>query len=596
MSYAVEKQLAEVAKTIKKILSVAELPAIEIANSKFDADFALPCFTLARDLHKKPQEIAEQIVVGLNHPVIAKAEAKAGFVNLWLSDSALGSALGEIVTKPTYGAQKLLDKQKILIEVYSTNPFKDLHIGHAYNSIVGDTLANIFKLGGADLHRVSYGGDVGLHVGKSMWAILRYLEGDISKLDVVKSGDRPAFLSRMYVEGAGQYEEDSIIRQQIDVLARQSFVQDDAFFKQVYEICRQWSFDYIHKMIKKMGSQLAEREYWENEADKLGRQIVETHIGDVFERSEGAIVFKGETYGLHTRVFITSHDTTLYEARDLGLMQLKEQEYNPDKSYYLTAEEQRDYFKVVLKAAQLSLPELKDKSVNISTGTVKLSTGKMSSRTGKVVNIEGLFKELSEALKARGAEEDNLQAGIVGALRYAMLKVRIGGDIIFDINESISLEGNSGPYLQYAHARGRSILAKLADSSSTEKSSSSSSHPRLDWESSKKKSSLLTGSPIGVGDDETGEKTFVDFTADEHKLAIKVLEYPTITAKAISELAPHHICNYLYELTQQFNRFYEHNRIIGDPRQNQRAELVNSYCQVLENGLGVLGIPAPERL
>jgi arginyl-tRNA synthetase len=562
MDYIIDQQLAEVTEVIKKLLSLSDLPAIEVANPKFDADFALPCFSLAKQLHKKPQEIAEQIATELEHPAIAKAEAQAGFVNLWLSDQTLGQAVQQIMSKgKTFGSQVLLDKQKIVIEVNNPNPFKDMHIGHAYNSIVADTLANVIELSGNEVHRVSYHGDVGVHIGKSMWAILRYIQRDPSKLQEIPADKRAEFLSARYVEGAGFYDDNPEARAEIEEYSKQSFMVDeldDEVFKQVYATCKKWSFDYFHAALKRLNCTLSEREIMEHEADKLGRATVESHIGDIFEHSEGAIIFRGEPYGLHTRVFISSQDTTLYEARDLGLIQLKYAEYKPDKSYIVTAEEQRDYFNVVLKAAELALPDLSGKTINLAHGTVKLSTGKMSSRTGKVINIEWLFEELSGSLKARGAEKEGLQAGLVGALRYAMLKVRIGGDIIFDIEEAISLEGNSGPYLQYAHARGRSILAKLGDSAS-----------KVEQQ---------------------------DLTVDEHKLVIKVLEYPTITAKAINELAPHHICTYLYELTQQFNRFYEHNRIIGDERQNVRAGLVRAYCQVLENGLNLLNIPAPDKL
>lgn len=567
--YIVDQQLADVAEAIKKLLSLKDLPAIEAANPKFAADFALPCFSLAKQLSKSPQDIARQITAELKHPAIAKLDAQAGFVNLWLSDQILGQALQQVISqKKTFGTQFLPDKQKILIEVNNPNPFKDLHIGHAYNSIVADTLANIIELGGAEVHRVSYHGDVGVHVGMSMWAILRYIKRDPAKLQEIPDNERAKFLSERYVEGAGFYNDNPGVRAEIEEYAKQSFMideLDDEVFKQVYTTCKSWSFDYIHAALKRLNCAPSEYEIMEHEADKLGRKTVESHIGDIFERSEGAVIFRGEPYGLHTRVFISSHDTTLYEARDLGLIKLKHAKYKPDKSYIITAEEQRDYFNVVLKAAELAMPDLAGTTINLPHGTVKLSTGKMSSRTGKVINIEWLFEELSESLKARGAEKEGLQAGLVGAMRYAMLKVRIGGDIIFDIEESISLEGNSGPYLQYAHARGRSILAKL------------------DLHSA------------GVWDNQKSEGR-ADLTVDEHKLAIKILEYPVVTTKAINELAPHHICTYLYELTQQFNRFYEHNRIIGDERQNLRAGLIKVYCQVLANGLDLLNIPAPERL
>ena len=556
MQYEIPTALDEISAQVQQALGLEAPPAFEPVNPKFTADFALPVFAFAHEAGRSAHDIARELAETLHHPALHKAEAAGGFVNLWLNAEFIARSMRQVLAQPTFGAHKPSTAQKILIEVNNLNPFKDLHIGHAYNSIVSDTLSNLLELGGHVVHRVSYHGDVGLHVGKSMWAILRFTGGDFKKLESIEPRERAVFLSRMYVEGAGEYDEDPLVREQIAGLAQQSFVLDDPAYKAIYDECKQWSFDYIHQTLPRLGCQPSEREYLEHEADALGRQTVEAHIGDVFERSEGAVVFRGEPHGLHTRVFISSNDTTLYEARDLGLMQLKNNEYHPDTSYIVTAEEQRAYFEVVFKAAALVLPELAGKTINIPHGTVKLSTGKMSSRSGQVVNIEWLFTTFAEALKARGAGEASLHDGIVGALRYAMLRIRIGGDIVIDINESVSLEGNSGPYLQYAHARGRSILAKAGEASE------------------------LTA----------------DFTNDERALAMKVLAYPRVTRAAVAELAPHHITTYLYELTQQFNRFYENNRIVGDPRQTQRAAITSAYCRVLKNGLSTLGIPAPDRL
>lgn len=507
---------------------------------------------LAEQLKSQPREIAEKLAVKLrqNEKFAEVTIAGPGFINLRLTDETLSSM---IQTE----AQPVLDGQSVVIETNNPNPFKDLHIGHAYNCIAAGTIANLLELGRANVHRVSYHGDIGLHVGKSMWAILRYIDGDKAKLVNLASGERPVFLSRMYVEGSKAYVDDEIAKKEIEELAVQSFELDDPFFKEIYEICRDWSFQYLGEVLKRLGDKPTESQYLESQADSIGVETVKQHIGDVFEESNGAIIFPGERYALHTRVFLSSRGAGLYEARDLGLMQLKNQDFHPAKSYIITGEEQRDYFNVVIKAAELCLPDLKDVTVNIPTGTVKLSTGKMSSRTGEVINIEWLFEKLKEAAKSR-SETVNPEV-ILGALRYALLKVRIGGDIVFDIEESISIEGNSGPYLQYAHARARSILSKKQ---STGPESSSN----------------------------------LSFDASERSLVLKMTEYQEVLDRAVRELRPHHICNYLYELAQEFNRFYEHNRVIDDEREATRLRLVSEYAEILRAGLGLLGIPAPERI
>jgi arginyl-tRNA synthetase len=339
-------------------------------------------------------------------------------------------------------------------------------------------------------------------------------------------------------------------------LAKQSFKLDDDLYRQVYETCKAWSFEYLDGILSRLGNQPTVRRYLESETDPAGVELVRENVGKVFKESNGAVIFKGEDYDLHTRVFVSSRGTGLYEARDLGLMKLKQQEFSPAKSYIVTGEEQRDYFNVVIKAAELSMPEMTGVTHNIPTGIVKLSTGKMSSRTGEVVNIEWLFEKLEQAAKARSASVD--PDVILGALRWSLLKVRVGGDIVFDIEESVSIDGNSGPYLQYAHARARSILAK----------------------------SQVEKQPLG----------HEQLDENERLLALKLSEYTDVLSSAIAELLPHQICTYLYELAQTFNRFYENSRVIDDPRQNVRLQLVLRYADTLKEGLGILGIPAPDKL
>lgn len=521
----------------------------DVSFGDFASNIALQ---LAKPLHQNPRDIADKIAGALHeHPSIKDVSvAGPGFINIRLTDEALVDQLHT-------PASAAWTNQQVVIETNNPNPFKDLHIGHAYNSIIADTIANLFEAGQAKVHRVSYHGDVGLHVGKSMWAILHAIDNDPSKLNDITVGDRPSFMSRMYAEGSKAYEEDPVAKARIEQLAVRSLTLDEPVYKQVYETCKNWSFEYIDKTVERIGSQTVERRYLESEADAVGVETVKKHVGDVFEESEGAIIFPGEKYGLHTRVFVASRGTGLYEARDLGLMQLKDRDFKATKSVIITAEEQRDYFHVIIKAAELCLPQLAGVTQNISTGTVKLSTGKMSSRSGNVLNIEWLFNQLAEAIEKRGGEVR--QDTIIGALRYAMLKVSIGSDVIFDIESSISLDGNSGPYLQYAHARACSILSQANEIRDVSVPANS-------------------------------------FTEGERALLVKIGGYHDVVERAVLELAPHQICTYLYELAQEFNRFYEKNRIIKDEREQVRLSLASAYATTLRDGLALLGIPAPQKM
>lgn len=551
MKQELEQAVAAAVKNVSGTVEVVELARPDEQFGDYATNVALQ---LAAKLHQSPREIAETLQKELSDKLKGKAEvsvAGPGFLNIRLSGQALLAAIQA-------GGPKAYAGQTIVIETNNPNPFKDMHIGHAYNSIIADTLANLLVAGQGEVHRVSYHGDVGLHVGKSMWAILRYLGGDITKLQAIPETGRPKFLSDKYVEGAAAYEQDEAARQEIEQLTKESFTLRDPLFKEAYETCKAWSFAYFDRVFREIGSKPTEKRYLESQADAAGRATVEENTGTVFERSGGAVVFPGEKYGLHTRVFITSRGTTLYEARDLGLMQLKQRDFHPQASYIVTAIEQKEYFRVVFKAAELILPELAGVTRNVSTGTVKLSTGKMSSRTGKVINISWLFDEIESALRKRGATDASLRDGLVGALRYTLLKNRIGGDIIFDINEAISLEGNSGPYLQYAHARACSIIAKA---------------------------------PAPPSD-----APMAGLEKDERSLLRKLAEYPEVVGKATAELLPHYICTYLYELAQGFNSFYEHNRVIGDARQEVRLALVGRYADTLKAGLELLGITAPNHM
>ncbi|NCS82878.1 arginine--tRNA ligase, partial [Candidatus Saccharibacteria bacterium] len=424
-----------IAQSVKQRFSVD----IEVQLSRPDAQFgdyaSNVALQLARQVEKNPREIAEEIASDLRETGVFSEVSVAGpgFLNFRLSSRAINDAL-DISYQPKEG-------QSVVIETNNPNPFKDLHIGHAYNCIFADTVANLLEYGGAQTNRVSYHGDVGLHVGKSMWAILRHVDGDASKLDVISAAERATFLSKCYVEGSKAYAEDESAKQEIEALAKQSFVLDDALYKNVYEACKAWSFEYLDGVLLRLGNQPTIRRFLESETDPAGVSVVKENVGKVFDESEGAIIFKGEDYGLHTRVFVSSRGTGLYEARDLGLMKLKQQEFSPVKSYIVTGEEQRDYFNVVIKAAELSMPDMAGVTQNIPTGMVKLSTGKMSSRTGEVVNIEWLFDKLEQAAKSHSGTVD--PDVILGALRWSLLKVRVGGDIVFDIEESVSIEGNS---------------------------------------------------------------------------------------------------------------------------------------------------------
>jgi arginyl-tRNA synthetase len=512
---------------------------------------------LAGKLGRNPREVAEQLAGNLRdnmHDQLSEVSvAGPGFINLKLTDQALLAAAERQSSKSLQG-------QTIVAEYSDPNPFKVLHAGHLYTSVVGDAIANLLQQAGANVHRVNFGGDVGLHVGKTMWAILRRLEGEHpEKLQDIPEAERSEWMAAAYVEGTNAYEDDEQAKQAIIELNKHVYQlhndQDhDSPFAQIYWTCRHWSYKYFDAFYDRIGSHF-EKYYPESETAPIGLQTVREHIGDVYQESDGAIIFNGEAHGLHTRVFINSEGLPTYEAKDVGLIMKKWADYNFDQSIIITGNDIVEYMKVVLKSIEQFKPELPARTRHLTHGIVKLEGGtKMSSRKGNFLRAVDVL-DAAHAANVKLTGQDNDQT-VLGAVKYAFLKNRMGGDLIYDPEESVSLEGNSGPYLQYAHARARSILRKTQGQASAP----------------------------------------TDLQPGERSLVRKISEFPEVIDRATAELMPHHICSYLYELAQTFNRFYENNRVIGDERESIRLNLVNEYANTLRTGLQLLGIPAPEQM
>jgi arginyl-tRNA synthetase len=514
---------------------------------------------LAQQLQRPPRQLAEEIATKVRQDsksVVAGVDvAGPGFINIVLSDGMLLGSLDGKQNQPLAG-------KTVLVEYSDPNPLKPLHAGHLYTTLVGDAIARLVENAGASTVRLNYGGDVGRHIGISLWAIIQKLGGEYpEKLSEIPEVGRPAWLGERYVEGTAVFESDESARAQIvetnkKVYAIHAEGDHESPFAQIYWTVRQWSYDYFATLYDQLGVVPFNRFIPESEVTPLGVQTVTSHIGSVYQRSDGAVVFKGEDYGLHTRVFINSEGLPTYETKDVGLLLTKWHDYNFGTSIVITANEQAQYMQVMLKSVEQFEPEPVRRTSHLTHGIVKLSGGvKMSSRKGNIVSALDILDAARTAGQESGKANDEVT--ILAAVKYAFLKNRIGADIIYDPEESIALEGNSGPYLQYAHARARSILSKAAI----------------------EPSQLLS-----------------DLHSGERSLVRKLSEYPEVVDKATSELMPHHICTYLYELAQTFNRFYEQNRVIGDQREAERLWLVGKYADTLKLGLGLLGIQAPERM
>ena len=518
---------------------------------------------LAKTVGVNPRAIAEAISEKLKHvPTVSGVTiAGPGFINILMRDEVLFAQASQLLLP-----QVLNDRY--VVEYSCPNAFKELHTGHLYQTIVGDILARLLEKTGAEVHRTSFGGDVGLHVAKCVWGMVATLGGEspekLAEIEATPFG-RAAWISACYVRGAEAYESDETAKGVIDELNKTIYGlherdEKDSPLAQIYWTTRQWSYDYFEAFYALIEVDTMTY-YPESKTAPVGMQVVREQLekGNL-QHSDGAVVFpEDEERHLHTRVFVTSKGLPTYETKDIGVIWLEKQEYDFQRRILITGNDQTEYMRVVFAAAELFRPELTGSMTHITNGTVRFADGqKMSSRLGNVSRAADVIEVVQEKVRALVEDETLVHAVALGAIKYAFAKTRMGGDIAFDIDETVSLQGNSGPYLQYAHARARSILTKA------EYDVSEIAHP--------------------------------EFTLEERALVQKLSEYSEVIEKAAVQYAPHHICTYLYEVAQEFNRFYEKNRVIGDERETMRVQLVHRYADTLQNGLEILGIQTPERM
>lgn len=513
---------------------------------------------LSKLLGKNPREIAEQIKQRLSHlPDIANVQiAGPGFINIILTDKFLFSCW------ELNPVQKYQDKV-VIAEYSDPNTFKALHAGHLYTTLVGNAVSNMLENAGAKVYRLNYGGDVGLHVAKAMWGVINYLGGEYpEQLNDVEEGNRPKWISQRYVEGNSAYEANDTSKKEIASINKRIYSihsenEHESAFARIYWICRQWSYDGFEKMYSELGVHSFDEYIPESLVTPLGQKTVQEGLTKgIFEISEGAVIYPEQKSGLHTRVFITSSGLPTYEAKELGLAIYKWEKYHFDKSLVITANDIAEYMKVLFNAMTNFYPEVEQRTSHLTHGMIKLTGGKkMSSRKGNVLMADDIIEDAISANRESSGKDDRNVA--IGAIKYTFLKQRIGGDIIYNSEESVSLQGNSGPYLQYSHARARSILAKTN----------------------------VQSAEVGT-----------ELTEHERNLTRVLSHYQLELNRAINELMPHHICTYLYELAQVFNRFYENSKVIGDEREAIRKALVERYAQTLKAGLNILGIYAPDKM
>ncbi len=565
----------------------AELtPSPENINADYSTNAPLK---LAKELHKSPMEIASELETSMSHsgarpagpspraaganPRLARLRtplrcginvSAPGFLNFILPDDYLESAIDDFDGNFASDEYK---GQTVICEFSDPNPFKILHVGHLYTSVVGDSIARLFEYAGAKVIRANFGGDVGLHVAKTMYALRQ------KSLDELTIED----ISNCYIEGTALYEDDEKAHQEITKLNKEIYkinTEDlhDSDLANLYWKGRELSYNYFKDFYASIGVHF-DKYYPESTVVNLGLEKVKEQLEKgVYEYSNGAVIFDGDKYGLHTRVFINKEGVPTYETKDVGLIFTKWQDYHFAKSVVITGSEQKDYMSVVLKSIEQYAPELTERTAHITHGLVKLPGNvKMSSRKGNILKAVEVLDMVREALASEYDSKDETVS--LAATKYAFLKYKIGGNIIFDPKESVKMTGNSGPYLLYSCVRAKKILSSV----------------RAQDEG------LETASREGHDPSEGAFRESI-MTDAERNLAKKLLEYKEVLAEAVTEMAPHKVANFLYELAQEFSRFYEKCPVKGSDQEAERLKLVKAYLDTMTHGLNILGIKIPEEM
>jgi arginyl-tRNA synthetase len=531
-------------------------------SDSFETNSSHTVYSPASTKFRNPREVAEALKYILTGKIVGVENievAGPGFLNFYLSGDFFSEKIATIETAGNnWGKNDSWQGKKVVVEYTDPNPFKEFHIGHLFTNAVGESIARLFMVNGADTKRVNYQGDVGLHVAHAIYGMQKLGIGLASEFSAKDLG-------RAYALGATTYKVDEDAAIQIREINKKIYSRGDQEINALYDAGRKVSLDYFETIYSLVDTRFDEY-FFESEAGPKGKELV-LQNPNVFPESEGAHIYDGEAKGLHTRVFLNKEGLPTYEAKELALAKLKEERLGGyDLSVVSTANEINEYFKVLLSAMGEIYPELAKKTEHIGHGTVRLASGKMSSRTGDVISAVDFIDEVAgaafEKMKASsGLEDMELAQDIaIAAIKYATLRGNILQDSVFDKERALSFEGDSGPYLQYTHARIRSVLDKAAEA--------------------------------GV----SADTQLPPPTA--YAVEKLVVRFPHVIEEALAERAPHKVTGYLTELAGEFNTFYAHEKIAdaSDEFTPYKASVAKAVATTLKNGLWVLGIKAPERM
>jgi len=490
--------------------------------------------------------------------IVSKIEVANGFINFNLSDQVLHDNLSEILKKKEkFGQSDVGQGKTVVIDYSSPNIAKRFGIGHLRSTIIGQALYNLYSFIGWQAIGDNHLGDWGTQFG-----VLIYM--------VEKDNLDPAKLSiddweKLYVDFHAFEEKNPSIRDS----AREAFARlekGDSHARKIWQAAYDSSLKEYDRIYKRLGVKI-DYSYGESfYEDKMEEAIKLAKEKGVTVESEGALAIEfDKKYKLPSNLLVKSNGTTTYLTRDLALMFFRKKQWDPDLQIFEVGADQKLYFQQVFALAEMMGLFTLDQLHHVAHGMIRFKEGKMSTRKGKTIKLEEVLGEAVEKAKELGSESDDLAEKVgIGALKYNDLKRDPTKDIIFDWDEIINMEGNSGPYLQYTYARTQSVLRKSEFDDSNIENSSKIINSKLEIE--------------------------------ETLLLRHLTKFPEIIISSAENFAPNTLCNYLYELTQKYNSFYNAHKIIGDENEEFRLALTLGTSTILRNGLTLLGIKAPERM
>ena len=531
-------------------------------------DISFPCFSLSKILQDNPNSIANDLSKKLlNREEIKnsfeKIEVAGPYINFFFKkEKIIQNTLEKIQEKKKkFGTNKKLESKRIMVEYAHPNPFKAFHIGHLRGTILGGAICSLLESQGAEVIRVNYQGDVGMHIAKCLWALMQ-----IDKKDYPENIDEKIkLITKSYAKGATAFKDNEKIQKEIREINKKIYSRVDEEVNQIWDLGKKWSMDKFHKIFDRLGVWF-EREYMESEVLDLAQQKIEEGIKKgVFVESKGAIVLPGEKHDVDTRVFLNSEKLPTYEGKEMGLCYMEFSDFGKiDLCIHNVAVEQISFFRTTFKAQELLDPEIfKGKQHHNVYEFVGLKKGKMSSRTGDVILCEDILNEavlkIKDLIKDRDLnQKDELAEKIgIGSVKYSFLKISPKKYLAFDLDESVNFEGDSAPYIQYSYTRIKSILDRNKFSFEVQK----------------------------IDAKKLSEKI-------EYDLVLKLSKYEEILEIATKNYDPSELCKYCFELAKQFNDYYHQVNISNAEFsiKEQRLILIYSISIVIENIFSLLGI------